>query len=138
MTAGADRPNWLVSGAEVVTWYPYSRSGAGVKVGKVKSVAGQSFLLEDEREPRYKIKDMEARTGSGWGRTTKYVAHADSPEGVYYLADRDVSDYRHRVDVATLAWQKEYTVQTARELQHVLSLWIAATEYLATMERPKR
>lgn len=138
MTAPVERPEWLVPGAEVVTWYPYSQSGAGVKAGKVKSVAAQSFVLEDEREPRYKIKDMAASTGSGWDRTTKYVAQADSPEGVYWLADRDVNDCRQRADVATLAWQKERTVHTARELQHVLSLWIAGTEYLATLERPAR
>ena len=137
-TTEVERPAWLKPGAEVVTWYPQSRSGSGVSRGRVKSVAGQSFLLEDEREPRFKIKGMEARTGSGWDRTTKRVAHAESPEGVYWLANLAATIRRQAADSATVTWQKERTLQSAADLRQALSEWMSATAILDAMERPKR
>jgi hypothetical protein len=138
ITAEVERPDWLKPGAEVVTWYPFSRMTYGVKVDKVKTVAGQSFALEDEREPRYRIRDLEAQTGRGYDRTTKRVAHVDSPEGVYWLLERDVNDYRQRADSLTVTWQRERTLQGAADLTHALSLWMAASARLNAMERPKR
>lgn len=132
-------PEWLVPGAEVVTWYPYACKGHSVKLTKVKSVAGLSFAVEDEREPRYKIDTMNAMVGEDWSRTEKRVAYADSVEGVYWIAVRDVADYEHRADSATVAWQKERTRHAAADLQHALALWIAGTEYLDTLgDEPRR
>lgn len=131
-------PEWLVPGAEVVTWYPHARRTHAPKVTKVKSVAGFTFAVEDEREPRYKIDTMDAMVGEGWSRTSKRVAHVESVEGVYWVAVRDVEDYLSRADSATVTWQKERTRHAAADLQHALSLWIAGTDYLNTLTEPRR
>jgi hypothetical protein len=107
-------------------------------VTKVKSVAGFTFAVEDEREPRYKIDTMDAMVGEGWSRTSKRVAHVESVEGVYWVAVRDVEDYLSRADSATVTWQKERTRHAAADLQHALSLWIAGTDYLNTLTEPRR
>jgi hypothetical protein len=131
-------PDWLVPGAEVVTWYPHARPSSSPKLTRVKSVAGFSFAVEDEREPRFKIDSMDAYEGEGWSRTTKRVAHAESVEGVYWIAVRDVEEYLHRADSATVTWQKERTRHAAADLQYALSLWIAGTDYLNTLTEPRR
>lgn len=131
-------PEWLVPGAEVVTWYPHARRSNSPKLTKVKSVAGFSFAVEAEHEPRYKIETMDAYVGEDWSRTIKHVAHAESVEGVYWIAVRDVEDYLSRADSATVKWQKERTLHAAADLQHALALWIAGTQYLHTLTEPRR
>jgi hypothetical protein len=131
-------PEWLIPGAEVVTWYPFASARHSVKLTKVKSVAGSTFAVEDEREPRYKIDTLDATVGEGWSRTSKWVAHADSVEGVYWIAVRDVEHYLSRADSATVTWQRERTRHAAADLQHALALWIAGVEYLDTLTEPRR
>lgn len=131
-------PEWLVPGAEVVTWYPFARKGHSVKLTKVKKVAVFTFLVEDDREPRYQIATLDAMVGTDWSRTKKCVAHADSVEGVYWIAVRDVEDYLSRADSATVTWQRERTRHAAADLQHALALWIGGTAYLNTLTEPRR
>lgn len=136
-------PDWLVPGAEVVTWYPFARASHSVNLSKVKKVADFSFSLEDGREPRYKINTLDARVDDarvdgGWSTTDKHVAHADSAEGVYWIAVRDEENYLSRADSAVVTWQRERTWLAAADLQHALGLWIAGSEYLANLTKPRR
>lgn len=138
MSPGPQPPEWLVPGAEVVTWSLSPRSGYGIKRGKVNRVAGSSFTLEDGREPRYKIATMNAMVGVDWSRVERRVAPVDSPEGVYWTTVGDVEDHLLRADSAIQTFQRERTRHSAVDLQSALALWIASSQYLDTLTEPRR
>ena len=75
------RPNWLKPGAEVIVWSDYhDRKYENVKHLHVLRVAGKSFTVDDEFEPRFPIDSFKVYTGTTWNSYYRRVMPADSDQ----------------------------------------------------------
>lgn len=103
-------PEWLVPGASVVVYKIGGRPGNGeyARRDTVKTVGKVWFTLTDERDnTRYRVRDQEIRTGSGWEVASLRVVPLDSDEARTALARRAQHRRNLRGVLAVEAWQKD-------------------------------
>lgn len=107
MAEPVDKPDWLKEGAAVVVSGGTVMSGPRVVKTRIKKVAGQSFTVEAEGEPRFRIRTMQsALQGSTWDSYTREVVPADSPEGQKILAGMRRRNAQRLADREIKEWQK--------------------------------
>ena len=110
-------PDWLIPGAEVVLYSVgnINQSPHVVKT-RVKKVATQSFTVEREQEPRFRIKTMSAECGYSWSSYTRKVLRSNSTEGQAKLREARGRRLESTADMAYAAWQN------SRSAEHLSAL----------------
>ena len=109
----AERPDWLKPGAEVVVWSDYHGDRyRHVKHLRVQRVAGKSFTVDDDREPRFPIDGREARMGTTWNTYYRRVAPADSDQAREIEWMNAQRDKMSRARSAVAAWEHKRTRET--------------------------
>ena len=100
-------PDWLIPGAEVVLYSVsnFIQSPYVVRT-RIKRVAAQSFTVERDQEPRFRIKTMSAECGSSWSGYTRKVLRSNSTEGQAKLREARGRRLESTADIAYAAWQK--------------------------------
>jgi len=116
-TSSITAPPWLTEGAEVIC---YSTGGAGTPASVVRTtirkVAGKSFTVEAEREPRFPLDRLTARCGTGWSAYTRHVVPLDSDEARGQLAAMALRMAISVADAAYDAWRR------SRSPEHLAAL----------------
>lgn len=100
------KPDWLVPGAEVVL-YSTGSDRLHIRRDRVKKVAGQSFTVEGEHEPRFRISRMEASCGSDWSSYWRRVVPLDSDKARELLAMARRQRLISNVDSAYEDWRRD-------------------------------
>lgn len=109
-----DTPDWIKPGTKVLIYNPQSRDAASrhLTVALVAKVATQSFTVDNAREPRFKLKNQEARVGEGWGAFVRRVVPIDSEEAKREIEDLRLHRQRYKARAAVDEWQRKRTRET--------------------------
>jgi hypothetical protein len=110
----AVKPDWVQPGAEVICWTE-NRDDSCIALTTVKKVAGQSFSVQDEREPRFPFTLEVIQDRPIWYSPRRCVAERHSPEAIVVIAK---ARRKRAVNLALASveeWKRTHSVEARKQ-----------------------
>ncbi len=102
-------PEWLAPGAKVLVYTANTTvaSTRHLKITTVKKLAGKSFTVDDEYEPRFKLADQSGRIQhGGFSSTIRMVVPFESDEARLQLEGLRLYRLQARARNAVETWMR--------------------------------
>lgn len=125
-----EKPEWLTEGAKVLAYSVSSGlTHSYPKVVTVKKISTESFSVDDDSEPRFSLRTLDARVGGTWGHTRRIVSitSAEAKREIQRERDNRRTAYARS---AVNEWQKKCTKEARLAA-------IAALQAIEKDEAPK-
>jgi hypothetical protein len=102
-------PSWLVEGAEVLAYSPYSSGTHRPAITKIKKISTKSFTLDAEGEPRYSLADQSHVSREAWSSNVRNVVPLDSDQARVEIRREKELRRVKKADSAVDEWRRKHT-----------------------------